>query len=165
MTRRGSLAYYLAAWVYGSFFFAAARFVAAPKSLDYLLTPDTRGFLAAVFFVLAYGWLFTLGLALLLRWLAKVLQWGSALPWSVCGGALALLFALIFTFFPENLTARSGWLRFLSELFSLNSANGVPRNFQTALTVLSTALAGTATAYVLFRIDRAFAAPKETSIA
>ncbi len=77
MTRRGSLAYYLAAWVCGSFFFAAARFIAAPKSLDYLLTPDTRGFLAAVFFILAYGWLFTLGLALLLRWLAKQLHWGA----------------------------------------------------------------------------------------
>src|SRR3989441_7562918 len=78
---------------------------------------------------------------------------------------LAFLFALIFTFFWENLTGRSGWLRFLSEPFRLNSANGVPPDFQTGLTVLSTILAGTATAYVLFRIDRAFAPPKETSIA
>ncbi len=163
MTRRGSLAYYLAAWVCGSFFFAAARFIAAPKNLDYLLTPDTRGFLAAVFFILAYGWLFTLGLALLLRWLAKQLQWGTALPWSVCGGALAFLFTLIFTFFPENLTARSGWLRFLTKLFRLNSANGVPPDCQTALTVLATILAGTATAYVLFRIDRAFAGQESAS--
>jgi len=165
MTRRGSLAYYLAAWVCGSFFFAAARFIAAPKSLDYLLTPDARGFLAAVFFVLAYGWPFTLGSAFLLRWLAKQLHWGSALPWSVCGGALAFLSALVFTFFPENMTARSGWLRFLTELFSLNRANGVMLDSQTALTGLSTILAGTATAYVLFLIDRAFAPPKETSIA
>src|SRR5260370_33558765 len=123
MTRRGSLAYHLAAWVCGSFFFAAARFIAAPKNLDYLLTPDTRGFLAAVFFILAYGWLFTLGLALLLRWLAKQLQWGTALPWSVCGWGMALPLTLLITFFSENLAPPPRRLRFLTQMVRINNAS------------------------------------------
>jgi hypothetical protein len=163
MTRRGSLAYYLAAWVCGSFFFAAACFFSAPKSSDYGLTPDARGFLAAIFFVLAFGWVFTLGFALLLRLLASLLPAGRARGWTISGGVLALLPALVIAFLPRSSMEGPGWLRFLEELSSLGGANGFRRPFHATVGAVSMMFAGMATAYVLYRVNRAFAGQESAS--
>ena len=163
MTRRGSLAYYLAAWVCGSFFFAAACFFSAPKSSDYGLTPDARGFLAAIFFVLAFGWVFTLGFALLLRLLASLLPAGRARGWTISGGVLALLPALVIAFLQRSSVEGPGSLRFLEDLFGLGGTNGFRRPFHAAAGVLSMMLAGMATAYVLYRVNRAFAEQEDAS--
>jgi hypothetical protein len=157
MTRRGTLAYYLAAWVCGGFFFAAACFLSAPKSSDSGLTPDARGFLVAIFFVFAFGWVFTLGFALLLRLLARLYPAGRSRAWTISGAALALLPALAIAFLPGGSLDGPGWLRFLEELFALDGANGFRRPFHAAAGALSMVLAGMATAYVLYRVNRAFA--------
>jgi len=163
MTRRGSLAYYLAAWVCGSFFFAAACFFSAPKSSDYGLTPDARGFLAAIFFVLAFGWVFTLGFALLLRLLASLLPAARAGGWTISGGVLALLPALVIAFLQRSSVEGPGSLRFLEDLFGLGGTNSLRPPFRAAVGGLSMMLAGMATAYILYRVNRAFAGQENAS--
>jgi hypothetical protein len=156
MTRHGSLAYYLAAWVCGGLFFAATSFIAAPEHLDYGFTPDTRGFLIACFFVLAYGWVFTLAFAFILRILAKVFRWQHPLPWTISGGALAFAFALVCSVLPTSWLVNSSWLRSFIGLFELKTATSVALRPRSALAGLATILAGMATAVVLFRVDHAF---------
>jgi hypothetical protein len=160
MTRRGSLAYYLAAWVCGGLFFAIISFIAAPKNSDYGLTPDTRGFLVASFFVLAYGWVFTLAFAFILRRLARLFRWHRPWSWIIFGGALALVFALVCSALPVAWLVRSSWLRSLAGLFELNASTGAPLGSRSALAALATILAGMLTAFLLFRVDRAFS-PRE----
>jgi hypothetical protein len=162
MTRRGSLAYYLAAWVCGGLFFAATSFITAPRNSDYGLTPDTRGFLVSSFFVLAYGWVFTLAFAFILRSLASALRWHGPWPWTISGGALALAFALACSALPVAWLRRWPWLRSLAALFELNVSNSALLGSRSALAGLATILAGMLTAFLLFRVDRAFA-PREDS--
>ncbi|HXN21431.1 MAG TPA: hypothetical protein VOA41_01655 [Candidatus Dormibacteraeota bacterium] len=163
MTRRGSLAYYLAAWVCGGLFFAATSFITAPRNSVYGLTPDTRGFLVASFFVLAYGWVFTLAFAFILRRLASVLRWHRPWPWTIFGGALALAFALACSALPVAWLLRSSWLRSLAGLFELNASSGASLSSRSALAGLATILAGMLTAFLLFRVDRAFSPREDVS--
>lgn len=163
MTRRGSLAYYLAAWVCGGLLFAATSFIAAPANSDYGLTPDTRGFLAASFFVLAYGWGFTLAFAFILRNLARVFRWERPWPWTISGGGLALGFALVCSSLPVAWLVRSSWLRSFAGLFELRASTAASLGSRSLLAALATTLAGMLTAFLLFRVDRAFTPPPDAS--
>ncbi len=156
MTRRGSLAYYLAAWVCGGLFFAVTSIIVAPSNSDYGLTPDARGFLFASFFVLAYGWVFTITFAFVLRSIAKSFRWQHPLPWMIFGGALAFAFALVCSVLPTSWLVNSSWLRSFIGLFELKTATSVALSPRSALAGLATILAGMVTAFVLFRVDRAF---------
>ncbi len=163
LTRRGSLAYYLAAWVCGGFFVALALFAAAQRAPDSGLTPDTRGFLAICFFTLIYGWLPAVVFAFLLRRIARALEWERPWPWAISGGVLMLTFTLGLSFLSNQWASRYGTLRFLKELLELGGENGVPLTSQRAIAGLGTILAGMGLGYVLFRIDRAFARPEDSS--
>lgn len=90
MTRRGTLVYYLAAVVCGSFFLAGSYY------LYFLAHGASHGHWARdfsfVFFltiILSSGAL--LVASLLLRWLAQRLRWTRAWEWVVAGVALFLL--------------------------------------------------------------------------
>lgn len=163
MTRQGSLAYYLAAWVCGGLFFAATSFIGAPDHSDFGITRDTRGFLVVSFFVLAYGWVFTLVFAFVLRRLARSFRWERPWPWAGCGGAVALAFGLACSMLPLPWLVRSSWLRLFAGLFDLRAANGAHFGTRSALAALATALAGMVTAFVLFRVDHAFSPRDDAS--
>ena len=161
LTRRGSLAYYLGAWVCGGFFFSVAIFLFAPKYSDFGLTMDMHSFLSVCFLVLFYGWVATLGFAFLLRRMAGVFRWNRAWPWTISGGALTLFLAFTLFFVVGPHISPSGWMRFLGMLFELQGADGTPMTSRNTLAGLAMVLAGMATAYVLFRVDLAFTEPRD----
>lgn len=168
MTRHGSLAYYLAAWVCGGLFFAGTSFIAARNDSGYGFTPDARGLLVASFFVLAYGWVFTLAFAFALRRLARLFRWQRPWPWAVSGGILALAFGLACSALPLSWLLRSSWLRLFAGLFELNlfelrGVNGGHFGARSALAAFATILAGIVTAFALFRVDRAFSSREGAS--
>jgi hypothetical protein len=162
LTRRGSLAYYLAAWVCGTFFFAAAQFIGRPPSGRFV-PPASRNFLFQYFYDLATGWIAILFLAFLLRVLCRKLRWTAALAWILCGGVLTALIGAGMSFLPGSWTARAEWLQFLKEIFELGGENGFKVSGGRAVGAGVTVLAGMATAFVLFRVEKAFSAGYEAS--
>jgi hypothetical protein len=155
LTRRGSLAYYLAAWVCGTFFFVAAHSLAKPSSGP-PISSLTRGFFLQYFFDLATGWLAVLLLAFVLRLVARTLRWSRALPWILSGGVLTMLIGLFLAFLPARWMTPAEWVRFLKEVFELSGENGLRLRGDRSLAVAAMVIAGMAPGYILFRIEQAF---------
>ncbi len=155
LTRRGSLAYYLAAWVCGTLFFVAASSLTKPALAPSISSPS-RAFFLQYFFDLATGWLAIFLLAFALRRLARMLRWSRALPWLLSGGILTVLIGLILAFVPARSLPLAEWLQFLKEVFELGGENGLSLRGHPPLAAAAMVLAGMATAYVLFRIEQAF---------
>ena len=162
LTRRGSLAYYLAAWVCGTFFFVAAQALTKP-SIGPSLSSPSRGFFLQYFFDLATGWLAVLLLAFALRRLSRALHWSRALPWILSGGVLTVLIGIVLALLPARWTTPAEWLQFLKEVFEFGGENGLPLGGDRPLAAAAMVLAGMATGYVLFRIERAFEPQPEAS--
>ncbi len=159
MTRRGSLAYYLASWVCGVFFFSFVRVLAQPAYEDFPLA-----LLMAFFIMSAVAWPTLILFAFLLRIITKALSIQDAARWIATGGALAILFGAVFSPFQRTpATALRSWINFQARLFTLTGFSENPYDFGWKVNALATALAGMATAYVLFRIDRAFAPREDAS--
>jgi hypothetical protein len=93
MTRSGSLAYYLAAVVCGSFFFTLAHFlVGTDKGSD----PDwARAFLFAFFLDTIFGGIGQIIAAFVLRRLAAPLRWTKAWHWAIGGAGVFLLVLIV----------------------------------------------------------------------
>jgi hypothetical protein len=91
MTRHGSLAYYLAAWVCGCFFMTLAAWLVT----DWTHDPNTKGlgsasgFLVLYFFGLIFGAFPSVLFAWLLRRIVAVLRAEQVWVWVVLGAALA----------------------------------------------------------------------------
>jgi hypothetical protein len=162
LTRRGSLAYYLAAWVCGTLFFVAASSLTKPSLAPSLSSPS-RGFFLQYFFDLAAGWLAVFLLAFALRRLARAFRWSRALPWVLSGAVLTVLTGLTLALLPTRSLTLAEWMRFLKELFELGGENGLALRGHRPLAAAAMVLAGMATAYVLFRIERAFQPSPETA--
>jgi hypothetical protein len=152
MTRRGSVAYYLAAWVCGCFFMSVTIWLGnevhptGPRSVELLLV--------TYFFSLMFGAVTSLLFGFFLRRTANGLHWSRTWHWLIGGAIIApTLIALLGTIAPSN-AQRSGWrVWILIPLTGPYMINGIHRWMP-----LFAAPAGAATAWVLFRIDRAFAA-------
>jgi hypothetical protein len=155
MTRRGSLAYYLAAWVCGCFFMSLTIW------LNSLWVPSVRSFsdlLFAYFLYLMNGVLPTLLFAFVLRRAAKGMGLTRTWQWLVGGAILApALTALLGVMSSRQIFQGTGWRDWISTYLPSTSSVDAPPN--PIWISLITAPAGAATAWVLFRIDRAFAAP------
>jgi hypothetical protein len=157
MTRTGSIAYYLAAIVCGSFFFTLAQFLIGRENHGGS-TDWAKAFLFAFFLETIFGLIPQVLGAFLLRRLAKPLRWTEAWHWAVGGAGL---FALVLITLGMIGTAFN---RF---------ANG-PRLEQIGRFVFGRAIdsihggiwqglaAGAMTALVLFAVQRAFSR-EETS--
>lgn len=90
MTRRGSLAYYLAAVVCGSFFLAVSyhgSFLASGAAREHW----ARDFLFVYFFTVSLGFIPQLLAAFSLRRLASRLGWTRAWQWVAAGSVLFLV--------------------------------------------------------------------------
>lgn len=152
MTRRGSLAYYLAAWVCGCFFMSATVW------LEGLPVPTARSvsdLLFVYFLSLMYGAVPALLFAFLLRRAARRMRCNRAWQWIAGGAILAPALTELFRRFASTDAWQvGGWRSWIS--VSLLSSSAIYANRSGM--ALITAPAGAATAWVLFRVDRAFAA-------
>jgi len=93
MTRRGSLAYYLAAWVCGCFFMAFVFWLEVhwPSKASSEAVFRDVGFLGLCFFGLIFGAVPSLLFGLILRRLLWLLRADNVWIWIAVGAALALL--------------------------------------------------------------------------
>lgn len=151
MTRTGSLAYYMAGIVCGSFFYTVVHFVmdSATRSAS---TNWPRDLLLAFFLGTIFGWFPQIVAAFLLRRLAAPLKWSEAWHW-VIGGAGIFLFAFLILGVTgaqlERYTngTRFDWLdQILFGQAMLAARAGVVQGL----------IAGALTSFVLYRVNRAF---------
>jgi hypothetical protein len=152
MTRRGSLAYYLTAWICGCFFMSAA--VWAKDSLGARLDPFTIrtafGLLFFYFYGLLVGALAAFLGAFLLRHVMAALKCKTPSHWAVVGAILAPgLIAILGIWGRHNDAAQRPGMRALA-LLTFGPKTVVEVGWWLAIP------AGAATAYLLGRVQRAF---------
>ena len=160
MTRRGSLAYYLAAVVCGTFFvvFVYHAYSVWESGLGDRWAYD---FIFAYFISLAVGLFTQLLFAFVLRRVTALLHWQAGWQWLIAGAVagLAVLWILHWTgyalermhFPPERQTLKS----LLLYPFFVGPMMLAARPFWLPIPAFA------ATAFVLFRVHRAFDAPSE----
>ena len=159
MTRRGSLVYYLTAWVCGCLFMTLGVWLLGAWESTHWAPGfrGTSGFLAFYFLGLIFGAFTLLLFAFLLRRLMRLLGWEHPWQWFLVGGGLAWL-----------LVWGLGALRRVAEpalspvefalIFLLGAPSAIhPRLVWVALPV------GAATAFVLHLIHRAFEAAPDAA--
>jgi hypothetical protein len=158
MTRRGSLVYYLAGWVCGSFFLALAVWLHAYAlhTQQKFSSNGAAGLLTVYFFTLAFGWFQSIFAAFFLRRIAIFAKFNAPWQWALTGAALWPLLILLLDkignsahWSPDN--SQSGWTMFVS------GAMIVSRE-----AIWIAAPAGALAALVLFTVNRSFAAAPET---
>lgn len=152
MTRRGSLAYYLTAWICGCFFMSAA--VWAKDMLggarDALSTRSAFGLLSFYFYGLVLGALAAFLGAFLLRRIMAALKCKTASHWAVVGAILAPgLIAILGLWGRHNDATQRAGMRVLG-LLTYGPKTVVEAGWWLAIP------AGAATAYLLSRVQRAF---------
>lgn len=151
MTPRGSLAYYLAAWVCGCFFMAVTIWMA---SALHPIESRTASLLLYLYFLsLMFGAIMSLLLGFLLRRLATEMGWKFTWHWLAGGAVLApILTVLLGAAASSHALQNSSWRNWifipLARTYLLNGGD--------RWAALLAAPAGAATAWVLFRVDRAF---------
>jgi hypothetical protein len=156
MTRSGSLAYYLAAWVCGCFFMSVTIWMG---SALHPTESRTASLLLYIYFLsLMFGAVITLLFGFLLRQTAKGMRWKRLWHWLAAGAIVApVLTALLGAIASSPALQPSTWRNWIFvPLAGTYLLNGGGR-----WTALLAAPAGTATAWVLFRVDRAFRTASE----
>lgn len=150
MTRRGTVAYYLAAWVIGCFVVSLLQWIGDAIAGD--LRPVSV-LLTTYFFSLVFGAFAVLLFSSLLRLSMRLLGTHNLLVWPLAGGLLALLLIAGFIHAQGALLAvRSGPLGELLIGVALKAADASGgRNFWQA------PVDGAITGLVLCLVDRAFA--------
>ncbi len=155
MTRRGSLAYYLAAVVIGCLFLTAAILIVAKSSTLHWNTG--RDFLLVYFLSVSHGWIAALLFAFLLRRSSGALAWNRSWQWLILGGCLAILVLSAWFLIPGTWAGSAYVMRWLLWLLPCGDAlTGFA--FGSSLKVLLPAVfvVGAATAFVLYRVHHAF---------
>ena len=155
MTRRGSLAYYMAGVVCGSFFYTLAYFLIGRRAQD--MAPAggnwARDFLFAFFLGTIFGWFPQIVAAALLRKVSYPLRWTEAWHWAV-GGAGVFFFVFIPCAIAGGALERyTGGTRYewVGQIFFGQAMLSVRTGIWQGLP------AGAATSFVLYRVHRAFA--------
>jgi len=157
MTRRGSLAYYLAAWICGCFFMSALVWLKDLASAPHqLATPKGAfGLLFFCFYGLILGVFASLLGAFLLRRIAVAFRWTQAWQWALAGAVLApVVIGLLGGWWRRVMWHPRAPPRWLS-LMAFGPATVLDAGLWLAIP------AGAATALVLYRIHRAFAPQPE----
>ena len=150
MTKKGSLAYYLAAVVCGSFFFTLAQFLIGRDGA--LASNWARDFLFAFFIGTIFGCVPQLLAAFVLRQLAKPLRWTEAWHWAIGGAGVYLLVLIVLGVLGAGFDKLAKGWRFESYgLYLFGQATmSVNGGYWQALA------AGALTSLVLFAVHRAF---------
>jgi hypothetical protein len=161
MTRSGSLAYYLAAWICGCFFLALATWAHAAAAGHSLLhgASSASNLLTVYFFSLIFGFLDSLVGGFLLRRVAIAAHFQRAWQWAVAGAVLAPLEIFAFARWGDAMLWQPGNMPSVWSFFVL--APMIVEREATWLAAPSGALA----ALVLFSIHRAFGLKADGAIA
>lgn len=150
MTRRGSIAYYLAAVVCGSFFLSASYYLYFVLGRGASAKDWAKGFLFVYFFTILLGFLPELLGAWLLRRVVTALGWTATWQWLIAG--TAVFFALVWGVGQAGLALEQQLplavkVVLLGAMYVAVSPLWIP------------VPAAAATAWVLHRVHRAFAEP------
>jgi hypothetical protein len=161
MTRRGTLAYYLAAWVVGCFVLSAMAWAFAPPPEGVPLDAPAR-LLILYFLSLTYGAVDILLFAFLLRCTMRLLGTHNIWLWMLGGAALgaALVKALLWS--GDSLTSVSPLSAHGPISYALLAFWTAPNALRLA-GIWQAPAGGAATAAILCLVDRAFNRPKEAA--
>jgi hypothetical protein len=157
MTRRGTLAYYLAAWVVGCFVISLLIWISAPQDAPFA---GPARLLILYFLSLAYGAVDILLFALLLRRAMRLWGTHSIWIWALGGGVLGGVLVALLLWSGDALTGAS-------PLSGRGPIGYVLLAFWTAPNALRRAgiwqapIGGAAIAAVLCLVDRAFDRPAD----
>jgi hypothetical protein len=157
MTRRGSLAYYLTAWICGCFFMSLAVWIrdlfgASPN--DAFSSRSVFGLIFFYFYGLVFGAIAALIGAFVLRRVMVALQCLTATHWAAVGAMLAPVLIAILGILGKRMgTEGQGGLRVL-RLITYGPMTVFEAGWWLPIP------AGAASAYLLGRVQRAFAPQK-----
>lgn len=153
MTRRGSLVYYLSAWVIGCFFTSLLVWIRNlfPSRLHASISRSASGLLALYFFSLIFGAFGALAGAFLLRVVMTSLKCKTPLHWAFVGAVLAPVVMVLLGIWERRIDGAQ-----IPGMQALVLFTYGPRTVLDAGWWLAVP-AGAATAYLLCRIHRAFA--------
>ncbi|MGH9775380.1 MAG: hypothetical protein ACRD50_10580 [Candidatus Acidiferrales bacterium] len=152
MTRRGSLAYYLAAWICGCFFMSAAVWTRDLQGA----TPGIASMHSAfgLLFFSFYGLIWGAGSSLaggfLLRRMARAARLEKTWQWVTAGAAIAPVVIFLLGAIYRNGAMHDREPKGLLAFFTRGPAVVLSAGWWLAIP------AGAATAWVLFRVHRAF---------
>jgi hypothetical protein len=156
MTRHGTLAYYLAAWVCGCFFMSTAIFLRFTLDPHRDIPLSLHGAVGNFWLFSFVGWIFGLGISLfggfVMRRLMHAFHLESTAAWIVSGAILAPVIVLAFGYVGrtlQNSTAKPAQ----AYQYAFGQAGSVILDSGWWLTIPVGALA----AFILFRVNRAFA--------
>jgi uncharacterized membrane protein len=157
MTRRGSLAYYLAAWVIGTFI------VAIPIGFGH--TTKISELLMTYFFALMFGatdaLLFALVLRRIMRWIGTHTMWA----WLLTGGCMASVLTLLLAWSGNTAMRLEGLpgplQRILQSVFTVIWTAPITLQHESPWWLVP--IDGAVTAGVLCLVDRAFNPPAEAA--
>jgi hypothetical protein len=153
MTRRGTLAYYVAAWVVGCFIGSWLDFL-TDRSLFWFGGQTVSNFLAGYFFSLVFCAFDVLLFAFLLRRTMWTIKTHAPWVWFLSGAALALLLVIALTHTHNTLPP------FFHGVFG-SIVFGAADVLSTRDYLWQAPIDGAITAVVLCLVDRAFARPSE----
>lgn len=153
MTRRGSLVYYLSAWILGCFFTSAAVWIKEMFSvtMNMPMSRSAFGLLFFYFYGLICGALPALIAGYLLRVLMKALRCKTPMHWAVAGGALASGLIVLLGILGRRVDLATGNARLLG-LLTIGPKLVLEAGWWLGVP------SGAAAAYLLCRIQLAFAA-------
>jgi len=155
MTKRGSLAYYMAAIVCGSFFFTLAQFLIGRESgTSSSAAAWARDFLGAFFIGTIFGFVPQVVAACVLRGIAGPLRWTIAWHWAMGGAGVYLLVTMILGLMGAEFDRIVGGWRYANSigLFLFGQAGMAVHSG-----IWQTLVGGAMTSLVLFSVHRAFA--------
>jgi hypothetical protein len=157
MTRRGSLAYYLTAWICGCFFMSLAVWTRDPfgaSSNDAFSSRSVFGLIFFYFYGLVFGAIAALLGAFLLRRVMAALKCLTATHWAAVGAILAPVLIAVLGILGKRIgTEGQGEFRVL-RLTTYGPMTVFEAGWWLPIP------AGAATAYLLCRVQRAFAPQK-----
>jgi hypothetical protein len=158
MTRHGSLAYYLAAWICGCFFMSALVWLKdlASAPLQLATLKGAAGLLFFCFYGLILGAFASLVGAFLLRRIATSARWMQAWQWALAGAVLAPVVIGLLGAWWNRVWELAGKARPWLSILAFGPSLILDAGLWLAIP------AGDATALVLYRIHRAFAPSEST---
>jgi hypothetical protein len=159
MTRRGTLAYYLAAWVIGCFVVSLMAWIFAPPQEGAPL-PGPARLLILYFLSLAYGAVDILVFAFLLRRVMRLWKTHNIWLWSVAGAVLGAALVRLLLWSGDALTGMSPLSAHGPVSFLLLALWTAPNALRQA-GIWQAPTGGALVAAVLCLVDRAFNPPAE----
>jgi hypothetical protein len=159
MTRRGTLVYYLSAWILGCFFMSVLVWIKDTYSstFNHPFSDFALGLLYFYFFGLICGALTSLLAAFLLRQTMSALKCKTPSHWAVAGAIITLLVIEVLGMWGRYIAVHQRGGMGLLEALTFGAKTVLDAAWWLAI------LAGAITAYFLCRIQRAFA-PQQTAV-